>query len=100
MSHNTVIPSSSFKLTSGQPKIFVDTAASGNKLYRAFCPDCGSAIYSQREKMPEMMILKVGSLDESNEMKVVMNVWMKSARAWLHIDRKIESHEGNRPVKT
>ena len=100
MSHNTVIPSNAFKLTAGQPKVFTDTANSGNKLYRAFCGDCGSPIYRQREKMPEMMVVKVGTLDDSNSMKHAMNIWTNSARPWINMSPDIERHPGNRPVKT
>ncbi len=100
MSHNTVIPSAAFKLTSGQPKIFADTANSGNTLYRAFCGDCGSPIYSQREKMPEMMVVKVGTLDESGAMKLAMNIWTNSARPWLSLAPDVEQYPENRPVKT
>ena len=100
MSHNTPVPSSAVTFTAGQPKVFADTAQSGNKLYRAFCADCGSPIYSQREKTPEMMVIKVGTLDSSDVMKLIMNIWTDSARPWVHIDSEIEQHPGNRPVKS
>lgn len=100
MSHNTPVPKSMLHLVSGQPKVFADTAASGNTLFRAFCPDCGSPIYSQRELVPDMLIVKVGSLDNSNAMKVVMNVWTNSARPWAHIDPATEQYPENRPIKT
>jgi hypothetical protein len=45
--------------------------------------DCGSPIYSQQEKTPEMMVLKVGTLDAPIDLKVVMNIWTNSARPWL-----------------
>ncbi len=100
MSHNTVVPSSAYTITSGQPKVYEDTADSGNMLYRAFCPDCGSSLYSQREKNPEMMIVKVGSLDNSDGMKLIMNIWVKSARSWSHVSPDAENFPQNRPVKT
>lgn len=99
LSHNTVVASNAVTFTSGQPRIFADTAQSGNTLYRAFCGDCGSSIYSQRAKAPEMMVLKVGSLDDSDAMKLVMNIWTASARPWVHIDPATECHPENRPVK-
>lgn len=99
MSHNTPVATSAVTFTGAQPKIFADTAQSGNTLYRAFCGDCGSSIYSQRAKTPEMMVLKVGSLDNPDAMKLIMNIWTNSARPWVHIDPATESHPENRPVK-
>lgn len=100
MSHNTLVPMSAFSITSGHPRIYSDMAASGNKLYRAFCPDCGSPIHSQREKVPEMMIVKVGTIDNTDAMKVIMNIWTKSSCPWAHISPDTEQYPGNRPVKT
>ena len=100
VSHNAIVPANSFTFTSGQPKVYADTADSGNKLYRAFCPDCGSPIYSQREKTPEVMVVKVGTLDDSSTMKLVMNIWTRSARPWVYIAPDTEQHATNRPVKT
>jgi hypothetical protein len=86
--------------TSGQPKLFEDTAQSGNVLKRYFCGDCGSPIYSQRANAPEMMVLKVGTLDVPGDMILAMNIWTNSARPWMHIDQATECHPENRPVKS
>jgi len=96
-SHNAILPSAYFELLSGQTKCFVDTAASGNRLMRHFCGDCGSPIFSQRENVPDVVALKVGSLDDSNAMRVKLNIWTQSVRPWMHIDPHSVSHEQNRP---
>lgn len=98
-SHNAAVQSSAVTFTSGQPKSYSDTAQSGNTLFRYFCGDCGSPIYSQRAKVPEMMVLKVGTLDASDEMKLVMNIWTNSARPWMPVDPATERHPENRPLK-
>jgi len=99
-SHNAVVPTSAVTFTSGRPKCFRDTAQSGNILNRYFCGDCGSSLYSQRERAPEMTILKVGTLDKPGDMKLVMNIWTNSARPWMYIDPATERHPEGRPVKT
>lgn len=98
-SHNAVVSSSAVTFTAGKPKLYADTAQSGNTLNRYFCADCGSPIYSQRAQVPEMMVLKVGTLDDPRELKLVMNIWTNSARPWMHIDPASECHIENRPVK-
>ena len=50
--------------------------------------------------MPEIVVIKVGSLDASDHMKLVMNIWTNSARPWMHIDPATERHAENRPVKS
>ena len=98
-SHNALVPTAAVKFTAGTPKRYADTAQSGNILNRYFCGDCGSPIYSQRATMPEMMVLKVGTLDAPIDMKVVMNIWTNSARPWLYMDPAVEHYPENRPIK-
>jgi hypothetical protein len=99
-SHNALVPTNAVTFTSGQPKCFADTAQSGNILNRYFCGDCGSPIYSQRARIPEMMVLKVGTLDAPGDMKVIMNIWTNSARPWMTMDPVTERYPENRPVKS
>jgi len=94
---NAVVPSSAFRLVKGQTKVFSKPADSGNVLNRHFCADCGSPIYSQRANAPEVIVLKVGSLDQHEGMKVVMNIWTRSRRPWTPIDPAIEAYPMGRP---
>ena len=97
-SYNAIVPTSAVTFTAGKTKVYKDTAESGNTLYRHFCGDCGSPMYSQREKMPEMMVLKVGTLDDSSGLKLTTNIWTRSARPWMHIDPGATNHPQNRPM--
>ena len=83
---NAAIPSAAFKLTQGMPKRYAGTADSGRTLYRNFCGDCGSPIYSQRATTPETIALRAGTLDHSGNMKITANIWTRSARPWAFID--------------
>jgi hypothetical protein len=97
-SHNAILPTEAFQLLAGQTKCFSDTAENGNRLLRHFCGDCGSPLFSQRENAPGVVVLKVGSLDDSSAMQVVMNIWTRSARPWMHIDPASAQHAQGRPV--
>lgn len=99
-SHNAIVPTSAVTFTAGKAKRYQDTADSGNLLFRHFCGECGSSLFSQREKTPEMMVLKVGTLDDASGLKLVMNIWTDSALPWMHIDPAIDHHAKNRPMKT
>jgi hypothetical protein len=54
-----------FRLKSGTPTIFIKTAESGNKRAHAFCPECGTPIYSAApEPNPSTYGLRVGGIDQ------------------------------------
>lgn len=83
---NAVLPSAELKSTKGTPKRYAGKADSGRTLYRFFCADCGSPLYSQRETAPETLALRIGTLDDPGEMKITAHIWTRSARPWDPID--------------
>ena len=83
---NAVVPAAAFKLTKGTPKRYASPADSGRTLYRDFCGDCGSPLYSQRATAPDMLVVRAGSLDDTGNMKITANIWTRSARPWAYID--------------
>jgi hypothetical protein len=91
---NALIASSGFRITQGEPKRFTKVADSGRTLHRFFCGDCGSPIFSRREVTPEMMTLRVGTLDNAPPMQVVAHIWTASARPWAHIDPATQRFPG------
>ena len=83
---NAVIPSSAFAITHGTPKRYDALADSGRTLYRFFCGNCGSPIYSQRAAMPETVVVRAGTMDNAPEMKIAASIWTKSKPSWALID--------------
>jgi hypothetical protein len=91
---NAIIPSSAFKLTQGTPKRYDAKADSGRTLYRYFCGDCGSPMYSQRATAPERVVVRAGTFDDSSGMKITGNIWTASACPWAYIDPVSTQHPG------
>ena len=83
---NAAVPSSAFTITQGSPRRYESKADSGRTLYRYFCGDCGSPIYSQRATTPETVMVRAGTLDNAGEMNITANIWTRSARSWDYID--------------
>ena len=73
-----------FVLKSGTPKIYIKTAESGNKRAHAFCPECGTPIYScAPEPNPSVYGLRVGGLDQRAQFAPpARQIWCLSALPW------------------
>jgi hypothetical protein len=99
-SHNIVVKTENLAVTSGTPKTFVKLADSGRTLTRFFCGDCGSPLFSRRKEMPEVTVVKAGTLDDKTGLKHVTDIWTASATGWIPDDPGVAHHEGNRPVPT
>jgi hypothetical protein len=84
---NAVVPLSAFAITQGTPKRYDARADSGRTLYRYFCGDCGSPIYSQRAtEHNNLVVVRAGLLDRKDGMKIKTHIWTKSAAPWAHFE--------------
>lgn len=72
-----------FKLVTGEPRIYVKTAESGNKRAQAFCPQCGTPIYSSAVGDPPNYNLRVGAISQRADLKPKRQQWCRSARDWV-----------------
>jgi hypothetical protein len=79
------VSGATFKMT-GQPAIYIKTSAeSGNPRAQAFCPKCGSPIYSTTpgEGQQAMYIVRVGILNQRDQLAPKRQNWFRSARPWV-----------------
>lgn len=91
---NAIVPGSAFTITQGLPKRYAALADSGRTLYRYFCGDCGSPIYSQRATTPETVVVRAGTLDDASDMKIATTIWTKSKRPWALTDPSSKQFPG------
>ena len=75
-------PRESFVLLSGNPRIYVKTADSGNKRAQAFCPECGSPVYSAAPTDPQAYMLRVGTIRQRKQLQPKAQQWCRSALDW------------------
>ena len=84
----------SFKLRSGQPKVYVKTTAeSGTHRDQAFCPDCGSPIYASAAGGKPPLSIRVGTIRQRDQLIPRKQVWFRSAQRWLSDLDTVARHE-------
>ncbi len=76
-------PSAGFELLAGEPRRYVKTAASGNRRVQAFCPECGTPIYSCAEQDPPMYNIRVGTAMQRALLAPQRQIWCQSRLAWV-----------------
>lgn len=70
----------------GAPKWRATTADSGNVVRRAFCPECGSPMFSASAAMPALLVIKVASFDDPAPLKPTFDIWTDGALPWAVLD--------------
>jgi hypothetical protein len=74
----------SFRVTAGEPKIYVKMADSGSRRAQGFCGDCGTPIYATTADVPPTVYaLRVGALKQRGELVPRRQIWHRSALAWV-----------------
>jgi hypothetical protein len=76
-------PVGGFMLRSGTLQTYIKTAESGNKRAHAFCPNCGTPIYSTEPHEPRDYGIRVGTLKQRGKLKPKRQIWYRSALPWI-----------------
>ena len=70
-----VVDRSGLRVTRGSPQFWTRRADSGGEVRCAFCADCGSRLWHEREGISETVSIKAGSLDEPVDMTDAVHIW-------------------------
>lgn len=96
---NVPVAAANFRMLGGEPTGYVKTTAdSGNPRVQAFCPKCGTPIYSTSPgPNPESYMVRVGILQQRDQLTPRQQFWFRSSRPWLTGMASIPRTEKGRP---
>jgi hypothetical protein len=66
----------------GEARSFDFTGDQGIVKRRAFCPDCGTPVYMLFPAMPDLIVIRAGTLDEPARYRPQMVFWAEAAQDW------------------
>ena len=78
----------SFSVTKGEAKVHLSKADSGAEVGRAFCPECGTPLYTIPGEGTPFFPVKLGALDDPSGYAPNLHLYMEDAQPW-HL-----THEG------
>ena len=90
---NIVAAGETFRLVRGHPQIYIKTADSGAKRAQAFCPDCGTGLYSAAPVDPASYVVRVGVIAQRAMFRPRLQIWCRSALPWTADVLGVEKHE-------
>jgi hypothetical protein len=89
-------PVSALEVTKGQAKLYRSKGDSGAEVARAFCPECGTPLWSVPAHEPFMPV-KLGALDTSVDLAPAMHIYVASAPPWHMIEKDLPAFPGMPP---
>jgi hypothetical protein len=94
------VPADGFRVTQGEPKSYVKKSDSGNDVTRMFCGECGSPVCIRVSSRPDIVGLRVGTLDDTSEFRPEANIFVKSAQSWVHMGPDLPRHDTYPPGRS
>jgi hypothetical protein len=81
----------------GETRDYRSIADSGNVMHRRFCPSCGVHVSSEAEVRPQLIFVRVGTLDDPNIAKPALTIWAAQAPDWACLNEALPRCEGQPP---
>jgi hypothetical protein len=88
---------SAVEVTAGRPRQFSVESADGKVVTRLFCGDCGSQLFTQAAVLPNLRIVKAGTLDDASWLKPEVHLWTSTKQPWLALSDQLPCHEKQPP---
>ena len=80
---NATVKLSDFHLLGGEQQLTEFESTPG--VFRAFCNQCGSPLFSRREATPDFIRIRMGTLDTPIDIKPVAHIFVSSKADWDEI---------------
>jgi hypothetical protein len=83
---NTVVavPKPAVSLT-GTVSTYQGRGDTGKATYKRFCPTCASPVAIEAEVMADVVMIPVGTLDDTGGIKPAMQIYCDSAQSWVDL---------------
>ena len=94
------IPAASFRITRGEAKLYAKAADSGNQVTRAFCPECGSMLFLDVSARPDLVAIRVGTLDDPSWFRPEADIFVQSAQPWDHMNPDLPKYPAYPPGRS
>jgi hypothetical protein len=91
-------PKEALVVTKGTAKLFWSKGGSGADVARAFCPDCGTPLWSVPGREPFTPV-KLGALDDHSDMMPQMHIYVASAPPWHPLGEGLPTFQKMPPAR-
>lgn len=85
-------------VVSGEAAWYAHPGGSGQSVRRAFCPRCGSPLFTTHPARLDSVWVRAGTLDDPTQVKPEYEAWADSKVEWAHPPPQLKAYARNRPA--
>jgi len=86
------MPAAGFQYTKGTPKQFTRTDLDA-PVTREFCGNCGTAVLSKAPQLPDVMLIKVGTMDDPSLFTPDIAIFLVDRQPFQHVPEGMPAFE-------
>lgn len=83
----------------GEVRYFESLGSSGKSIHRGFCPTCGSQLFGRLDRLPGLMSIRAGTLDDPSGFAPKASIHVSQAAPWDPADPSLRSFLHDVPVR-
>ena len=83
----------------GASKAFTRDSAAGKPVTFHFCPDCGSTVFWEPNRMPQLIGIAVGAFADLSFPQPDQSVWTNNKHAWLSLPGEMRTFAAMPPPR-
>ena len=72
-----------FEVVAGSPRAYAVPVDGGHVRHGRFCGDCATRLWGEPQRLPDVIILRPGTLDDTTWVAPVAHIWVRSAQPWM-----------------
>ena len=90
------VPRAAFEVEGGTLASFTTIGSDhGGDTERHFCSACGSPLFTLASAVPDLVIIKAGSLDDASWLEPAVEIWTSSSQPWSpHFEKAAQLARG------
>lgn len=95
--HLLVMHKNQLEILRGRPRAYWNFAESGNRIGRYYCETCATPLFQENAARRDVVMVRVGSLDDPSAFPPQAVVWTSSAQPWMTFDADLPTFEREPP---
>jgi hypothetical protein len=89
----TFFPAATFKIIKGSVREYQTIGENGGEHYRGFCENCGSPVATRLLRLPQVIGIPAGSMDDPSRHKPTMDLFVRDVQSWDCMNLSLKKFE-------
>jgi hypothetical protein len=94
---SVLVMAADFRLTRGEPRLWMRPGPSGRPSAQFTCPTCSARTHARPGYSDAVVSIRAGALDQAREITPAAFFWMREAPAWFSLPEGVLAYETQVP---